>query len=65
MIDDALTLADPYLHISDKISDPETFYLLTDSLLNTIESSTLPVRIFLFYILNILSNLFFLGITTC
>ena len=39
MIDDALTLADPYLRISERIRDPETFYLLTDSLLNTIESS--------------------------
>ena len=43
MIDDALTLADPYLKISDRIQDPETFYLLTDSLLNTIESSAIPV----------------------
>merc|ERR1712137_424771 len=39
MIDDALTAADPYLKISDKIHDPEKFYLLTGSLLNSIESS--------------------------
>ena len=42
MIDDALTLADPFLNISEKIHNPETFYLLTDSLLNSIESS--PIR---------------------
>lgn len=46
MIDDALTAADPYLKISDKIHDPEKFYLLTDSLLNSIESSQIEVWIY-------------------
>jgi len=42
MIDDALTLADPFMGISEKLDRPETFYHLTDSLLNSISSSPNP-----------------------
>lgn len=39
MITDCLGLADPYLKIFDCINDPSQYMLLTDSILNRIESS--------------------------
>eukprot|EP01106_Pelomyxa_sp_JSP_P004719 TRINITY_DN174_c0_g4_i2.p1 TRINITY_DN174_c0_g4~~TRINITY_DN174_c0_g4_i2.p1 ORF type:complete len:237 (-),score=69.55 TRINITY_DN174_c0_g4_i2:602-1270(-) len=42
MVADALTLADPYLHISDCLNDPERFSALTDGILRNIEFSTAP-----------------------
>ncbi|KAF9558393.1 HD-domain/PDEase-like protein [Agrocybe pediades] len=42
MIIDALIAADPYLKISGRIWDPKKFLYLTDSLLETIESSEAP-----------------------
>jgi len=44
MIIDALKAADPFLKIADRIWDPKKFLYLTDNILETIESSTEPVR---------------------
>jgi deoxynucleoside triphosphate triphosphohydrolase SAMHD1 len=42
MVSDALLYADPYLKISERISSPETYCYLTDSILTQIEGSTEP-----------------------
>jgi hypothetical protein len=44
MICDAFAEADPYLHISDAIDDPERYIQLTDYLVRQIELSKAPVR---------------------
>lgn len=44
MLIDALLAAEPYLHIAERVFDPEKFVLLTDNIMNQIEASTEPVR---------------------
>ncbi len=46
MIIDALLAAEPYLHIAERVFDPERFIFLTDNILNQLEASTEPVRWF-------------------
>lgn len=46
MVVDALTEADPVLHLSRKIDNPDEYLYLTDSVLEDIEKSTHPVRSF-------------------
>jgi len=42
MMADVFSLADPYMHISDKVTDPELYIHLTDCILKTIESDLSP-----------------------
>ncbi|KAF5343308.1 hypothetical protein D9756_011590 [Leucocoprinus leucothites] len=42
MIIDALLAAEPHLRIAERVFDPEKFIFLNDSILNQIESSTVP-----------------------
>ncbi len=44
MIVDAMLMADPYLHLSAQIDDPEQYAFLTDSVLIDIEKSRVQVR---------------------
>ena len=44
MITDAMLEADPYLHISDAITDPREYVNLTDAVLHDIAKSKEPVR---------------------
>jgi hypothetical protein len=43
MIVDALVLADPFMHLADKIHNPEEYLHLNDSVLLEIERSQAPV----------------------
>lgn len=49
MIVDALLLAEPHMHIANRVNDPESFLYLTDHIMKEIEMSQQPVGLLISY----------------